>query len=168
MFGPSGSASESVSPSVRIRGSGSASGSVPKCHGSPTQRIWYRYTTYPRLDPYQNVTDPPQHTGYRYVQHTRRHVGGTLIIRGTLALASARAAPVRPHHRAKGLLLVPILHLKKKITIYAPMIYKALCLMFWIDAISKGIKNSRIPRPNPLPLPLVMDMHQGWKKPGFF
>jgi hypothetical protein len=143
--------------------SDSASGSVclglPDPHPNPLVHRYESEDPDPRLDPYQNVTDPPQHTGYRYVQHTRRHVGGTLIIRGTLALASARAAPVRPHHRAKGLLLVPILHLKKKITIYAPMIYKALCLMFWIDAISKGIKNSRIPRPNPLPLPLVMDMH---------
>jgi hypothetical protein len=73
-------------------------------------------------------------------------------------------------------------------TTYAPMIYTALCIMFWmceyplleqvggfgpgnlkffgpqmalpywLDAISQGPKNSRIPGPNPLLLALVMDM----------
>ena len=70
-----------------------------------------------------------------------------------------------------------------------PMIYTALCIMFWmraypllgqvgggwaleflsfgpqiaftfrLDAISQGPNNSRIPGPNPLPLALVMDLH---------
>jgi hypothetical protein len=74
-------------------------------------------------------------------------------------------------------------------TTYAPVIYTALCIMFWIraypylgkwgmlgpgireffgpqmaltyllDAISQGPKNSQIKGPNPLPLALVMDMH---------
>ncbi len=67
-------------------------------------------------------------------------------------------------------------------TTYAPMIYTALSIMFWmrayplltldsqvfgpqmalayqLDAISQGPKNSQIPGPNPLPLALVMDMH---------
>jgi hypothetical protein len=75
-------------------------------------------------------------------------------------------------------------------TICAPMIYTALCIMFWmraypllgqgggglgpgileffgpqmalsyrLDAISQGLKNSRIPGLNPLPLALVMVMH---------
>jgi hypothetical protein len=49
-------------------------------------------------------------------------------------------------------------------TTYAPMIYTALCLMFWMcvldrvfwapNAISQGPKNSRISGPNPLPLAL--------------
>ncbi len=34
-----------------------------------------------------------------------------------------------------------------------------MALAYWLDAISKGPKKSRIPGPNPLPLPLVMDMH---------
>ena len=34
-----------------------------------------------------------------------------------------------------------------------------MALAYWLDAISQGTKNSRIPGPNPLPLPLVMDMH---------
>jgi hypothetical protein len=74
-------------------------------------------------------------------------------------------------------------------TTYAPMIYTALCIMFWmhaypllgqvggggpgileffgpqmslahrLDGFSQGPKNSQIPGPNPLPLSLVMDMH---------
>ena len=59
-------------------------------------------------------------------------------------------------------------------TTYAPMIYTALCIMFWmlayleligpqmalaywLDAISRGSKKSRFPGPNPLLLALVMD-----------
>jgi hypothetical protein len=34
-----------------------------------------------------------------------------------------------------------------------------MALACWLDAISKGLKKSRFPGPNPLPLALVMDMH---------
>jgi hypothetical protein len=61
------------------------------------------------------------------------------------------------------------------ITIYAPMIYTARCIMFWMRAYPLqgqvgggwalefesflGPKNSRIPGPNPLPLAQVKDLH---------
>ncbi len=34
-----------------------------------------------------------------------------------------------------------------------------MALAYRLDAISQGLKNSRIPGPNPLPLALVTDMH---------
>jgi hypothetical protein len=50
--------------------------------------------------------------------------------------------------------------IKSKVTIkFREFFGPQMALAYWLDAISQGPKNSRIPGPNPLPLPLVMDMH---------
>ncbi len=78
---------------------------------------------------------------------------------------------VSAHTESKKINFVDLL-----IAIHVPMIYTALCIMFWmltsykffgpqmalayrLDAISQGPKNSRYPGPNPLPLAQAMDIH---------
>jgi hypothetical protein len=43
--------------------------------------------------------------------------------------------------------------------LHPPQYGPQMALTYWLNAISVGPKNSRIPGPNPLQLALVMDMH---------